>query len=300
MRTDPLQGPSYHISKTKDAVSGQRWRRLEEMLKTIPLAGTIHMDAYRDIDTSWENDAAGYIAEDEEMACGCEADIRWLKKNGLSLGVEGSNGMASVGGPNTPAAGVFDYYWHGHMGLGDWGRIISGSDQGLDDDITPISKLNPFNNWEKLADQIYLKAKPLALQMTAEKLGENRFAGGGTDTLWPIDADLIEYVRVDGSGTNIVFVPEVLPPPKGSAKSAATTLNPKKVYVYLKSSGEQGKFTWKMPSSWAGGNVSAATITPSGRTSGPDVIIQGRSLSLQIQPGRPIVLSCEDATAQYV
>ena len=36
-RTDPLQGPSYHISKTKDATSGERWRRLSTMLLTVPL-----------------------------------------------------------------------------------------------------------------------------------------------------------------------------------------------------------------------------------------------------------------------
>ena len=112
-RTDPLIGPSYHLSKTKDAVSGQRWRRLDEMLETIPLEGTIHMDAYRDIDTSWEADVPGYIAEDEEAACGLVGDQRWLQTHNLSLGVEGSNGMASVGGPNPPGMGLFDYYWHG-------------------------------------------------------------------------------------------------------------------------------------------------------------------------------------------
>ena len=29
--------------------------------------------------------------------------------------------------------------------------------QGLDDDITPTSKLNPFLHWGDLADQVYLK-----------------------------------------------------------------------------------------------------------------------------------------------
>ena len=66
----------------------------------------VHSDAYRDIDTSFEVDEAGYIAEDEEMACGCAADARWLAAHNLSLGVEGGNGMASVGGRVPPSMNV--------------------------------------------------------------------------------------------------------------------------------------------------------------------------------------------------
>ncbi len=70
-----------------------------------------------------------------------------------------SNGMASVNGPSSPTMGsVFSYYWHGGAAeLGAWGRLLAGSDQGLDDDITPTSRLNPFLHWESLADQVYLK-----------------------------------------------------------------------------------------------------------------------------------------------
>ena len=37
MRTDPLQGECYHISKTKDAVSGGRAQRFAEMYNTVPI-----------------------------------------------------------------------------------------------------------------------------------------------------------------------------------------------------------------------------------------------------------------------
>lgn len=113
MRTDPLQGPVYHINKAKDAASGGRRQRFEEMYAAVPMSDVIHMDAYRDIDVSYETDAAGYISEDEEAACGLDWDLQWLRQHNLSLGVEGPNGMASVGGPNAPAMDVFDYYWHG-------------------------------------------------------------------------------------------------------------------------------------------------------------------------------------------
>ena len=44
------------------------------------------------------------------MKCIKLTDLAWLSDRNLSLGVEGGNGMASVGGPNSPAMNVFDYY----------------------------------------------------------------------------------------------------------------------------------------------------------------------------------------------
>ena len=82
--SDPLQGPAYHISKTKDAASGERWRRYEDFLAAVPVEGTVHSDACRDIDVSWETDERGFIAEDEEAICGLQADAAWWASKGLS------------------------------------------------------------------------------------------------------------------------------------------------------------------------------------------------------------------------
>ena len=62
---DPLQGPAYHLSKTKDFVSGQRIPRLEKMFDTIPVDLSLHCDAWRDINLSYEN-----TTEDDPW-CGC-------------------------------------------------------------------------------------------------------------------------------------------------------------------------------------------------------------------------------------
>ena len=96
--SDPLQGPAFHISKTKDAASGERWRRYAEFLQAAPVTGTVHSDACRDIDVSWEDDERGFIAEDEEAICGLQADAQWWAGKGLSFGVEGGNGaLVAVG-----------------------------------------------------------------------------------------------------------------------------------------------------------------------------------------------------------
>lgn len=36
------------------------------------------MDAWRDINLSWERDEPGFVAEDEEMACGCRFDAQFF------------------------------------------------------------------------------------------------------------------------------------------------------------------------------------------------------------------------------
>ena len=54
--TDPLQGPSYHLSKTKDVASGQRWKRVQAFLGEAA-GGTLSLDA-----TTRLFDAAGSTA----------------------------------------------------------------------------------------------------------------------------------------------------------------------------------------------------------------------------------------------
>ena len=134
--SDPFQGCSYHLSKTKDAATGDRWARFERFIDTIPVAGTVHSDAYRDISDSWETDESGFIAEDEEATCGLAADHHFWAAHGLSFGVEGGNGALVAVGPVPGFAGIVSYYYHGSAGPGAWARIVSGTTQGLDNDIS--------------------------------------------------------------------------------------------------------------------------------------------------------------------
>ena len=351
MRTDPLQGPCFHINKAKDVASGGRQRRFDEMFATVPMNDVLHMDAYRDIDVSYESDPAGYISEDEEAACGLGWDLKWLQQHNLSLGVEGPNGMASVGGPNTPAMDVFDYYWHGPpTSLGDWGRIVVGTAQGVDTDMpyahigcwahrgcdcsnismcSANASTNPFGHWESLADKIYLQTKPLTLTLTGagsagelmsfnNTTGEMLFGNGGTHTHWPHGGTMIEYFRPsligpgpqqherlgdrkgEGSGPLLrqstfgaaSFVPEVLLPRSTGSRTAPTLINPRKIFAYLHSgAGEAQNHTWQIPDTWYGQQVTATTITPYGRVREPAVHVQGGKLTLELAPGRPVVLT---------
>jgi hypothetical protein len=129
----------------------------------------VHSDAYRDINDSWETDERGFIAEDEEAVCGLQGDAAWFAAHNLSFGVEGGNGALVAVGPVPGFAGIVDYYWHGGSdttaNFGTWRRIISGSAQGLDNDIATASLLDP-----KLLHNVYMKAMVGSLQMTDELL----------------------------------------------------------------------------------------------------------------------------------
>lgn len=219
---------------------------------------------------------------------------------------------------------------HGHWTLGEWGRIVSGSDQGLDTDIpyahtscwtkplcdcsdwkcTINATTNPFGNWESLADRVYLQAKVLVLRLTDTELhgadsvtGEMHFSNGGTRRHWPHGGSTIEYFRpgpvvagglisADATVGAAVFVPEVVLPPPGSSKTAPTKINPTRMYVYLHSgAGAAQSHTWQMPASWVDKPINATTITPAGRVDGhPAVSIRGQNLTLEVTPGRPVVL----------
>jgi hypothetical protein len=195
-------------------------------LAAVPVDTTIHSDAYRDINDSWEADERGFIAEDEEAACGLQGDRTfWASKN-VSFGVEGGNGALVALGPVPGFAGIADYYWHGHAGLGMWNRIVTGSDQGLDSDLSAAP--NP-SDVARLQKTIYTKAMVLSMQMTDELVDETqvRFRKGGNATHWPYGGGWIQYRQGGGA----VFVPAVLTPPAGTPKAAPTRLAENKVRV---------------------------------------------------------------------
>lgn len=128
MAYSTAQGPAYHVSKTKDVVSGQRIKRLAKIFDTIPVNSSLHCDAWRDINLSYENetedDPWGWILENEEMKCGCEPEKELYERHGVSFGVEGPNGMSS------DVRGLVDYYWHVGDPFWVFGKIVGGGCNG--------------------------------------------------------------------------------------------------------------------------------------------------------------------------
>ena len=120
--------------------------------------------------------------------------------------------------------------------------------------------------------------------------GLGRFVGGGNATHWPFGGDMIRYVADNGA----VFLPAVVPPPPGSAKSAPCTLSPGKIRVYSPHA-DGGDETWALPKSWVGKAVAVRCIGGGGAAP-PKVTVQGRALTVHSMPSQtPVILTIEGA-----
>ena len=259
MSFDPLQGPAYHLSKTKDFVSGQRIKRLEKIFDTIPVNSSLHCDAWRDIKLSYDNttedDPWGWIHENEEMRCGCETEKALYEQHGVSFGVEGPNGMSS------DVRGLVDYYWHVGDTFSAFGKIVGGGCNSapgvgccatgcsIDGDYSPgctehpgcvvahcktkgwtcslehfeccgFTRKSPMD-WYVSADDIYMKTRMFQIFLTDEMVSPaGQFANGGTTTSWPLGGGMVPLVN--GSGR---LLPSIRLPPASADPRARATID---------------------------------------------------------------------------
>jgi hypothetical protein len=105
MRWEVFNGvQSYHICHTKDVESKSIFRRIDEMLSVVPLERTVHFDAFRTMNWSWEQD--GFIGEPEELFCGMLPIKGYMNTKGIDITTEALNGM------RIEPSGVFSGLWH--------------------------------------------------------------------------------------------------------------------------------------------------------------------------------------------
>jgi hypothetical protein len=81
---------SYHISHTKDVESGEVFKRFDALLALLPIRESIHIDAMRSTNFSWEPD--GFIGALEEAYCGIVPILTYFKEKGIDVTTEALNG----------------------------------------------------------------------------------------------------------------------------------------------------------------------------------------------------------------
>ncbi|WP_219838317.1 endo-alpha-N-acetylgalactosaminidase family protein [Paenibacillus sp. R14(2021)] len=114
---------AYHINHVKDVESGEAFRRLNAFLELVPVKDTIHLDAFRNTNASWDGDS--YIGPLEELICGMKPIIAYFNERGIDVTTEGQNGMP------IEDAGLFSAYWHFTPSLLYHGKILGGGSFGL-------------------------------------------------------------------------------------------------------------------------------------------------------------------------
>ncbi len=94
MRWEEFNGEmSYHVNHTKDVESGKVFQKLEAMMREVPLEGAIHIDAFRNMNWSWDTD--GFIGPIEELECGVKPIVQWLKDRGIDVTTESCDHSAA-------------------------------------------------------------------------------------------------------------------------------------------------------------------------------------------------------------
>lgn len=110
---------TYHYSHTKRFESGNVQELIRKSIDTLKLEQTVHLDAFRITNTSWEEDGS-VIDVYEELECGMKPLLEFYKGNGIDVSTEGINGMP-IDGP-----GVFSGFWHNSRGMLYHGKLIGG------------------------------------------------------------------------------------------------------------------------------------------------------------------------------
>jgi hypothetical protein len=270
---------SYHLCHTKDVESGNLFKRLDAMLKLIPVEKTIHLDAFRYYNSSWDGDQ--YIGPMEELICGVRPILEYFKARGIDVSTEAVDGWA-IDCPGWFSA-VFhlEDYWraqiyHGKIlgggrypALGGWGM---GSGINRDLDYAMLQR-----DWSTILDYIYLGTLLYRFYQEREMVEFHipphevhmRFADGVR-----VDMEARkEYLKVTWGDLLIASGHDRFIPLKDA------------IYIYSRDGGER---TWRLPADWRGVPVEIFSLSRSGRQPAPAHRLEPDSLWINLPPRTPV------------
>ncbi len=135
---------SYHINHTLDVASGKVFKRLDKLLAKVPIKDTIHIDAFRNTNFSWQKD--GFIGPKEELYCGMLPILTYLRAKGIDPTTESQNGMS------IEIAGVFSSILHnsGLLPILSQNKVFGGGQGGNPTALVKGSGINSDYNASNL------------------------------------------------------------------------------------------------------------------------------------------------------
>ena len=290
MRWEPFaDGMSYHINHTKDVESGRVFERLKAMMSEVPLEGAIHVDAFRDMNWSWEPD--GLIGPVEEIECGIKPILEFFNARGIDVTIESLDsqgaewcgliaGILHVGLPfDLPQLRHGKLLYGGRRyppSLWEWGL---GSSINWDQIFTEDGKdFDARGAWHELLDGIYLGTllyhyyleRELTVAHIDDKEARLRFSDG-VETLVRRDNSLLRVTRGDvviADGFDR-FIPR-----------------DGRVYAYSRDGSER---TWRLPTELRGRSL---RLRPLGSEKDESKVVAGGSdRALKLQPRVPLKIS---------
>jgi len=279
---------SYHIIHTKDVESGKVFQRLEAMMREVPLEGSIHIDAFRNMNWSWEPD--GFIGAIEELECGVKPIVEFLKSRGIDVTTESMDSIAAdwcgivsgilhVGRPLDLVQlrhGKLLFGGRGDASVWDWGL---GSSINWDVIYTEGGKdFCSSGAWIRLLDGIYLGTllyhfyleREITVAHVGKETAQLRFSDGTTT-----------FVKRDNSCLLVTHGDVVIADnydrfiPRGAS-----------IYAYSRDGSSRA---WKLPAKFKGKTLEVRTL---GDTDVPAVTVRvGDHVDLELKPRIPVKLS---------
>ncbi len=276
---------SYHICHTKDIESGEFFKRVEAMAKLVPLEETVHIDAFRPTNCSWE--PGGYIGVPEELLCGVKPIIEYFSQMGVDVTTE------AVDSFGVEPAGLFSAIWHMYDPQLYHGKILGGG-RGTDTTAFGLGTSCDIdidydvflNHWDVIADQIFLGTVLYQLYLTREMTelriddtDETVKLRFGTDLKTLIDRkeDRLEVKLGDDiiarDGDRFI--------PLGDS-----------IYVYSR---EGGSIKGRLPREWEGSGFEAVQLTPGGKSGKVEYSVAGSQITIWLEPRIPVKLTKQQA-----
>ncbi|WP_139991326.1 endo-alpha-N-acetylgalactosaminidase family protein [Paenibacillus paridis] len=284
---------AYHISHTKDVESGKVFERIDQFLQTVPVHRTVHIDAFRNTNASWEED--GYIGPVEELVCGMKPIIAYFNERGIDVTTEGQNGMPIEDG------GLFSAYWHYSPSLMYHGKIAGGGSVDMDaitwgkgasfdSDILyrgEPSRLpgehflsNDFKSkWNQIVDILYLGSMLYRFYLSREMVE------------WRENEERVDIRYGDGVTVNIVKATEQLAVQWGSVTIADNDNRfiPMDNHIYMYSRGGTDR-AWTLPEDWNKAEFRAYRLSGNGKQRIDSYQRADGSIQIKLEPHVPVLL----------
>jgi hypothetical protein len=300
-----IMADTHAICHTLDSESGQIFRRLETMMRTVPVEKTLQFDNMR-----ITNCVPGGCPEDigilEELVCGLRPVMDWLRARGITVTTEGVNGMPID--PTYLVAGLWHYdpplgscqIFHRKMAGGGWGDhygpptvldLALGS--SIHQDFTYRPWKNPYpkeihaewltvsfeRDWNEMVRRIYLGSLLYQFYLEREM---TKFDGGrdGFTARYGKDV-LVEYRKPDTLrvtwGDVVVAEGGDRFIPRGNS-----------IYAYSQHGSER---TWMLPPAFRGKPVQVFTLGKNGGGPAPEYRLGNDGIRLRLEPRVPVKIA---------
>ena len=272
--------PNYHISHDKDLQYGNALARLEQLLRMVPLQKTIHFDAMRYSNESW--DPGGFADMTAELYA-WQKIAEAYRRLGITITTEGvvpSPGyIGRVAGfwhlSRSKDSGPFWFLIHRRWAAGGSGlkeRVAFGDSRNQN-----VTAGTPM---VEITEGYYLNT---LLQQHLQHLEATNYDDDGDRITITFGGQCVssydrkrEAVRIQDGGILIA-----------TGNDRFVPVGEDRILAYSKSGGEQ---SWQLPRKWRGQGAEMWALTETGRQPGPRCRIESERIVFAAQAGRPYLI----------